>query len=295
MTLTENSEKANRRKKVIEYANQLNSVFSAKRKLSILETDIWTNFKEQEYLKHTIHQKSKLIEKILAAIEKIEPQVLKMRTRYVQIENKKDALEKKYKNLLDIQKKIADKKLELSNNNSAIAKFNLELGQIDSSLRVLEKQHNEIIARKDKMEESFYANSEKLKGLTTELEVHKNTCALINGFLPESSVNEDPGDPILKNSNGEEYKTEAIDPIEQIQNEIAAMTSEMPVLTIRKSELNETIKSFDNKIAELNVVRKSDRDHNSLKSEITKLNNKKDGLRKTIEENKNKITNLVYL
>ncbi|MBF0302784.1 MAG: hypothetical protein HQK73_07070 [Desulfamplus sp.] len=284
--MTQTTEKSDRRKRVIDYANNLNSILSAKKKLSILETNIWSNFKELEYLKHSIEQKSKAIEETLTSIESMEPEILEMRNRFLLVEAEKETLETKYKRLLDIQQNLDKKNSEVSKSKANILQLKRDIKTIHEQIPNLERHNEELLAHKEDIKQSFNANIEKLNRLKTEIEAHKNTIRLMEGIKPES-IEDDQFRLLLQHDdNVEAYQAEAIDTVKRITDEISAMKSQIVEFASCESELNTRIQSLATKIDELKSERTTDYDKHSLQVEIDELENRHKSLIRIIEKNR---------
>lgn len=283
MTLTQTTEKSDRRKRVIDYANNLNSILSAKKKLSILETNIWSNFKELEYLKHSIDQKSKAIEETLTSIESMEPEILEMRNRFLLVEAEKDSLETKYKRLLDIQQNLDKKNSDVSKYKANILQLKRDIRTIQEQIPNLEYHNEELFAHKEEIKQSFHANIEKLNRLKTEIEAHKNTIRLMEGIKPES-IEDDQFRLLLQHDDDvEAYQAEAIDTIKRITDEISAMKSQIAKFASCESELNTRIQSLATKLDELKSEQTTYYDKHSLQVEIDELENRHERLIRTIQ------------
>ncbi|SLM32773.1 Putative ATPase involved in DNA repair or chromosome segregation [Desulfamplus magnetovallimortis] len=277
MTLTKMSQKEKKRQEVLGYANRLSALLSAKKRLSILEADIWKNFKELEYIQHKIDQKSKKLEETISAIKTIEPKLSEAKKRLNSVEPEKEALENEYLRLQDIQKNLDKKKLDLEENRDHIALLLDDISKAGENIRLLENTNQSIIANSAEADNLVNSNRAKLIHLQDEIEVNINTRKLMEGIKPDSIGNEEFRALQINDENVEAYQAEATDIINRMKDEMAAMTSRISEISSLEAGVIGKIKSLESKIEALKKDISTAKGKEELLSEIEALvKNRKD-------------------
>ncbi|MBF0210813.1 MAG: hypothetical protein HQK68_08025 [Desulfamplus sp.] len=286
MTSTNSSDKSNKRKQIIDYANKLNAVLSAKKKISILESNIWSNFKELEFLKHSIDQKSKGINETIIAIQEIEPELSKIREKYSKIETEKEALETKYKRLLDIQNNLDRRTSDIAKSRLNISQLHKDIQTLQKQVNSLEQQNQKSIIKKEESQKLLADNIKKFNKLNKEVETYRNTNKLMQGFKTESIDDYHFEILVPHNDNIESYRSEATETINKVVNEIAAMKELMGRFSSLESELNSSINELETKVNTFKAQAKPDIDKSSLQLTIDGLKEQQNILIKNIDKNK---------
>ncbi|MBF0240884.1 MAG: hypothetical protein HQK64_00210 [Desulfamplus sp.] len=286
MTSTNSSDKSNKRKQIIDYANKLNAVLSAKKKISILESNIWSNFKELEFLKHSIDQKSKGINETIIAIQEIEPELSKIREKYSKIETEKEALETKYKRLLDIQNNLDRRKSDIAKSRLNISQLHKDIQTLQKQVNSLEQQNQKSIIKKEASQKLLADNIKTFNKLNKEVETYRNTNKLMQGFKTESIDDYHFEILVPHNDNVESYRSEATETINKVVNEIAAMKELMDRFASLESELNSSINELETKVNTFKAQGKPDIDKSSLQLTIDGLKEQQNILIKNIDKNK---------
>jgi len=280
-------EKESRRKEVLDYANRLSSVLEVKKRKVILEADIWYNVKEIEHLNYKNEKKQKDIDETIISIKNIEPELFEIKDRFNSIEPEKNRLEDEYKRLLDIQRNLEKKKNDLEKNRAEITKLNSDIIKAEENIKIFEKKNKDVFFQKEEIEKELYSSKEKLERLKTEIDLYKNTKQLMEGIKPES-INNDEFNALYAGDNTDGYKSDVMDITEKIKIQIADMKSQINESYTREKDLNTNIKIFENKIAELETQKTTDKDKKTLKSDIDTLLEKQNALISEIEVNREK-------
>ncbi len=269
MTLAQ--EKAKRKKNVLEYANSLSSVLVLKKRRTILEADVWKNYRELEYVKYKIDQKSKAIDETGISIEKIDPELSELKEKFSSVESVKNVLEEEYCGLLDIHQNLDKKRSDIENNRAMILELKSGIKNSEERIQTLENTFDDMINKKEQIKQTLESNREKFESLQAEIEINKNTKQLMTGLKPESLAAEAFLLLGAHDENVESYQSEATDMIDKMQNEISSMQSGMKHNMSREREVQTNIKTLENRIARLKTQKTTGRDGDSLKEEIDAL------------------------
>lgn len=275
MRQTKTVEKEKRRKEVLDYANRLSAILSARKRLSILEADIWKNFKKLEYIKHKIDQKTRLSEETITSIKEIEPELVETRNLFLKIEPEQKRVETEYLKLLDIQKNLDDKKNEGLKNRKHIAALNADIEKIHENMKIFEGNNREITAKIDEINEHVDSGVEKLEKLRAEIEINKNTKEMMKGIKPESIGDEEFKALMTNDDNIEAYQEEATGIIQKMKDDMSDMKLKIPDFVSRETELTSSIDDIKKQMlaSKISAVKES-------------LNREKDiekGLRESLE------------
>lgn len=287
MLQMQKQEKENRRKEVLDYAKKLSCVLEVKKRRVVLEADIWSNFKEIEHINYKNEKKQNDIDETIISIEKIEPELFEIKDKFNRIEPENNRLEDEYKRLLEIQSNLGKKKSDLEKNRIEITKLNSDIKKAEENIKISENKNQDVFFQKEEIEKKFNSNKEKLEKLKAELSSYKNTKQLMEGIKPES-INTDEFNVLYAADNADGYKSDVMDITKKIKIQITDMKSQINEIYTREKDLTTNIKTFENKIAESGAQKTTDKDKETLKSDINILLEKQNALISEIETNREK-------
>jgi len=289
MKNADNRIKELRKKEVLDYADNLSSFLSAKKKKAILEFDILRNRKEIEYISYRLERIQKHLDEKKSAIDEIEPKIAEARDRLTQVQQKKKPIEDEYNRLLDIQKNLKKKQADIQENRSRIKNLTAEIREATDDLKRMEDRNQQASNQKEKFEEEINSHKLKLGRLEEEIEVMTATRDMISGKMAESFNIEDFPSLQSHDMNVEEYVEEVNEVMNKIENDITTAKDQIDESFILEESLTLEKDSLQRKLEDLESNIVNDENKESLITEVNTLSEQKERLTHEIDINHKEI------